>query len=203
VVRIDPDFATVPWVVNILYPEATATFGRASAPCSGRLYVCEGQKSKDFRLPNSMKNDPRLPIHDGKPGLVVLQILSNGKQTMAQLSSTPNARARNVSPHPHSNPLLLTPSARVTSGEPGTSCPRRAAARGSRRRRFRPPRGLRNVTRARVRREFAKAMSTATPKTIGMVAVAAFPAPYEWRASASLAVRGAGNLRTGCGRPGS
>jgi hypothetical protein len=89
VVRIDPDFATVPWVVNILYPEATATFGRASAPCSGRLYVCEGQKSKDFRLPNSMKNDPRLPIHDGKPGLVVLQILSNGKQTMSPPSVHP------------------------------------------------------------------------------------------------------------------
>jgi hypothetical protein len=60
VVRIDPDFATVPGVVDLLYPEVTATFGRASAPCSGRLYVCEGQKSKDFRLPNSMKDDQRL-----------------------------------------------------------------------------------------------------------------------------------------------
>jgi hypothetical protein len=90
VVRLDPDFQSIPEVSNILFPEPTAIFGRKSSPRSGRLYVCDGiNKSIDFRLPNEIKGDARLPLHDGKPGVVVFQILSTGKQTVAPPSLHP------------------------------------------------------------------------------------------------------------------
>jgi Virulence-associated protein E len=89
VVRLDPDFKSIPEVTAMLFPEPTAIFGRETSPRSGRLYVCNGIKSTDFRLPNVMKGDVRLPKHDGKPNVVVFQILSTGKQTMAPPSLHP------------------------------------------------------------------------------------------------------------------
>jgi Family of unknown function (DUF5906)/Bifunctional DNA primase/polymerase, N-terminal len=90
-VRIDPDFTSIAEVTKILFPEPSLVFGRASSPGSGRLFVCPGlRKSKDFRLPSSLKEDHRLPLHDGKPNLTVLQILSTGKQTMAPPSVHPD-----------------------------------------------------------------------------------------------------------------
>jgi predicted P-loop ATPase len=79
-VRLDPDFAAIPDVTDILWPEPTLIYGRASSPRSGRLIICK-VKSKDFNLPASMKDDPRLPLHDGKRSVGVFQILSTGKQT--------------------------------------------------------------------------------------------------------------------------
>jgi len=87
-VRLDPDFEAIPDVTSILFPEPTLTFGRASSPRCGRLYTC-AVKSTDFKLPRSMAGHPGLPRHDGKPGLVVFQILSTGKQTMAPPSVHP------------------------------------------------------------------------------------------------------------------
>ncbi|SIO49708.1 hypothetical protein SAMN05443247_06525 [Bradyrhizobium erythrophlei] len=80
-VRLDPDFPAIPFVTETLFPEPSLRFGRKSSPGSGRLLICD-IKSKDFKLPELMKTDPRLPRHDGKPGLIVFQILSNGKQTV-------------------------------------------------------------------------------------------------------------------------
>jgi len=88
-VRLDPDFPSIPAVRDILFPEPTTTFGRASSSHSGCLFICKGLASKDFELPPSMKNDQRLPPHDGKPGLKVFQILSTGKQTVVPPSVHP------------------------------------------------------------------------------------------------------------------
>jgi hypothetical protein len=87
-VRLDPDYPSVPEVTSILWSKPSACFGRASAPGSGRLYICK-VKSTNFLLPITMKNDPRLPLHDGKPNLVVFQILSTGKQSMVPPSIHP------------------------------------------------------------------------------------------------------------------
>jgi hypothetical protein len=90
-VRLDPDFPSIPSVTEILFPEPTLLSGRKSAPRSGRLYICKGLKSGDFQLPSKgMKDDPRLPLHDGKPSLKVFQILSTGKQHMAPPSIHPD-----------------------------------------------------------------------------------------------------------------
>jgi hypothetical protein len=89
-VRLDPDFPSIPAVVEILFPEPSMTFGRKSSPGSGRLVICE-VKGKDFDLPKSMEADPRLPLHDGKPGLKVFQILSTGKQTVVPPSIHPES----------------------------------------------------------------------------------------------------------------
>jgi predicted P-loop ATPase len=91
IVRLDPDFKVIDQVTDILFPEPTLTSGRKSAPCSGRLYICKGLKSKDFRLPKVMEHDPRLPFHNSEPSLTVLQILSNGKQHMAPPSIHPES----------------------------------------------------------------------------------------------------------------
>jgi hypothetical protein len=80
-VRLDADFPVIPTVAARLFP-VSMTFGRSSSPRSGRLLICKGLKSTDFKLPDSMKDDARLPLHDDKPGLVVFQILSTGKQTV-------------------------------------------------------------------------------------------------------------------------
>jgi hypothetical protein len=82
VVRGDPDFQAIKEVTDILFPEQTAVFGRKSSPRSGRLYTCD-IKTTNFKLPSTMKGDPRLPIHEGKPSVTVFQILSTGAQTMA------------------------------------------------------------------------------------------------------------------------
>ena len=88
-VRLDPDFPGIPAVRHILFSEDTSMFGRASSPHSGRLVICKGLASKDFELPASMKSDRRLPQHNGKPGLVVFEILSTGKQTVVPPSVHP------------------------------------------------------------------------------------------------------------------
>jgi hypothetical protein len=88
VIRLDPDYQSIPDVTSLLFPEPTAIFGRKTSPRSGRLYVCDGLESTDFKLPD-MKGEKRLPIHDGKPNVVVFQILSTGKQTMAPPSLHP------------------------------------------------------------------------------------------------------------------
>ncbi len=91
-VRLDPDFPAIPAVTAILFPEPTLLSGRKSSPRSGRLYICKGLKSKDFELPTKgMKDDPRLPLHDGKPSLKVFQILSTGRQHMAPPSVHPES----------------------------------------------------------------------------------------------------------------
>jgi putative DNA primase/helicase len=90
-VRRDPDYESIPEVTSLLFPGATLTFGRASSPQSGRLYTCD-IKSKDFDLPNSMKADPRLPLHDGKPSLKVFQILSTDRQTVVPPSIHPETK---------------------------------------------------------------------------------------------------------------
>jgi hypothetical protein len=89
VVRVDPDFPAIPEVAAILFPEPTMVFGRKSSPRSGRLYTCRGLKTKNFKLPGTVKDDPRLPLHDGKPCLIVLQLLSTGAQTMVPPSVHP------------------------------------------------------------------------------------------------------------------
>jgi len=73
-VRLDADFPAIPDVIDILFPEPTLMFGRASSPRSGRLVTC-AVKSTNFKLPESVRNDPRLPLHDGKPGVMVFQVL--------------------------------------------------------------------------------------------------------------------------------
>lgn len=91
-VRLDPDFPAIPAVTEILFPEPTLLSGRKSSPRSGRLYICKGIKSRDFLLPSKgMEDDPRLPLHDGKPSRVVFQILSTGKQHMAPPSIHPES----------------------------------------------------------------------------------------------------------------
>ena len=92
IVRLDPDFPAVPAVTEILFPEPTLLSGRKNSPRSGRLYICNGLKSRDFVLPSKgMKDDPRLPLHDGKPSLIVFQLLSTGKQHMAPPSIHPDS----------------------------------------------------------------------------------------------------------------
>jgi hypothetical protein len=89
-VRVDPDFPSVREVAEILFPEPTLMFGRESSPRSGRLYTCPGLEAEDFKLPGSVKDDPRLPQHNGEPCLTVLQLLATGKQTMAPPSVHPD-----------------------------------------------------------------------------------------------------------------
>ena len=89
VVRVDPDFPSVPTAAALLFPEPTLTFGRASSPHSGRLYRSK-IKTTNFKLPNVMEGDARLPLHGGKPALIVLQVLSTGAQTMAPPSLHPD-----------------------------------------------------------------------------------------------------------------
>jgi hypothetical protein len=92
IVRLDPDFSAIPAVTEILFPEPTLLSGRKSSPRSGRLYICNGLKSRDFQLPSKgLKDDPRLPLHNGKPGLTVVQLLSTGKQHMAPPSLHPES----------------------------------------------------------------------------------------------------------------
>jgi hypothetical protein len=81
VVRLDPDFPSIQDVVKILHPEPSMRFGRKSSPGSGRLLICN-IKTTNFKLPDAMKEDPRLPQHQGKPNLTVFQILSTGAQTV-------------------------------------------------------------------------------------------------------------------------
>jgi hypothetical protein len=92
-VRLDPDWLPAPAVTDILFPETTATFERASAPRYGRLFICQEKlgKDKNFTLPKFMKDDDRLPQKsDGKPKLMVYQILTTGQQTMAPPSVHPD-----------------------------------------------------------------------------------------------------------------
>jgi Bifunctional DNA primase/polymerase, N-terminal len=88
-VRLDADFPAIPDVTDVLFPEATMTFGRASSSRSGRLVTCK-IKSTNFKLPESMRGHPRLPLHDGKPGLMVFQIQSTGTQAMVPPSIHPS-----------------------------------------------------------------------------------------------------------------
>ena len=90
-VRLDPDFAAIPAVFNILFPEPTLTFGRASSPQAGRLITC-AVKSTNFKLPESTRDDPRLPLHDGDASVMVFQILSTGTQTLAPPSVHPDCK---------------------------------------------------------------------------------------------------------------
>jgi uncharacterized protein DUF5906 len=91
IVRLDPDWPPVPEITDILFPEPTAIFERASAPRYGRLFKCPGFKTKNFQLPKIMEKDERLPLTaDGTPKLIVYQILSTGAQTMAPPSIHPN-----------------------------------------------------------------------------------------------------------------
>src|SRR5207247_3578437 len=88
-VRLDPDFPSIPEVTDILFPELTATFGRASSPRSGRLITCD-VKPTNFVLPRAMKDHPGLPTHDGKPGLMVFQVMGKGQQAMVPPSIHPD-----------------------------------------------------------------------------------------------------------------
>ena len=90
-VRLDPDFPPIPAVAEILFPEPSLIFGRASSPRSGRLHICKNIKTTNFVLPKAMKDDPRLPLHDGKPNLTVFQILSTGAQTVVPPSVNPDS----------------------------------------------------------------------------------------------------------------
>ena len=90
-VRLDYDFPRVPGVYEELF-SPSLTFGRASSPSGGRLFACEGLKTTNFNLPDSIKGDKRLPLHDGKPNLTVFQILSTGAQTMAPPSIHPDTK---------------------------------------------------------------------------------------------------------------
>ena len=92
-VRLDADFPAIPAVTAILFPEPTLTFGRASSPRGGRLVTCI-TKTKNFVLPNVMENHPRLPLHDGKPGRVVFQIMSTGSQAMVPPSIHPDSKEK-------------------------------------------------------------------------------------------------------------
>jgi hypothetical protein len=87
-IRLDPDFETIPDVTSILFPEPTLMFGRATSTQAGRLIICD-IKSKDFTLPNSTADHHRLPQ---SKGLKVYQILSTGKQTMAPPSIHPDTK---------------------------------------------------------------------------------------------------------------
>ena len=87
-VRLDPDFETIPEVTAILFPETARAFGRATAPRSGRL-VTSDVKTTNFILPKSMAGHPGLPVHDDESSLVVFQILSTGAQTMVPPSVHP------------------------------------------------------------------------------------------------------------------
>ena len=89
-VRLDPDYQAIDAVTQLIFSEPTAMTGRRSSPRSGRFYTCPGLKTTNFKLPNAMKDDPRLPLHDGKPNLVVFQILSTGAQTVAPPSIHPS-----------------------------------------------------------------------------------------------------------------
>jgi Family of unknown function (DUF5906) len=90
-VRLDPDYPALAGGVDLLWPEPTWTYGRKSSPRSGRLYISKA-KSQDFKLPPSMKDDPRLPPgNDGQPSLVVYQVLGTGKQTMVPPSIHPES----------------------------------------------------------------------------------------------------------------
>jgi len=92
-VRLDPDWLPIPEVTDILFPETTATFERAGTPRYGRLFICREElgKDKNFKLPNFMKDDDRLPRTSGdKPKLTVYQILTTGQQTMAPPSVHPD-----------------------------------------------------------------------------------------------------------------
>jgi hypothetical protein len=91
IVRLDPDFPSIPAVTKALFPAPSMRFGRRSSPGSGRLMICDGIKTTNFRFPKIMKDDPRLPIHDGKPGVVVFQILSTGAQVMVPPSIHPES----------------------------------------------------------------------------------------------------------------
>ncbi len=88
-VRLDPDFQTVPAVTAMLFPELTAIMERKSSPRSGRFYICDTKK-KNYQLSDVMAKDPRLPLHDSKPSLMVYQILSSGAQTVAPPSIHPS-----------------------------------------------------------------------------------------------------------------
>ena len=50
-----------------------------------------GTKSTNFKLPDAIKNDQRLPLHSGKPNLIVFQVLSTGKQTVVPPSIHPDS----------------------------------------------------------------------------------------------------------------
>jgi Virulence-associated protein E len=91
VVRLDPDFEAIDAVTDLLFPEPTAVSSRKSSPRSGRFYICHGLKTTNFKLPNAMKDDQRLPLHDGKSNVTVFQILSTGAQTMAPPSIHPES----------------------------------------------------------------------------------------------------------------
>jgi Family of unknown function (DUF5906) len=80
-VRLDPDYPSIPDVTRALFPEPSLKFGRKSSPGSGRLLTCR-IKTMDFNLPEAVEGDPRLPLHNKKPSLIVFQILSTGKQTV-------------------------------------------------------------------------------------------------------------------------
>jgi len=91
IVRLDPDWSAIPDVTDILFPEPTAIFERASALRYGRVFICPGFKGKNFKLPKFMQDDERLPLlPNGKGKVMVYQILSSG-QTMAPPSIHPDA----------------------------------------------------------------------------------------------------------------
>ncbi len=92
-VRLDADFEAIPAVTSLLFPEPTLTFGRATSPRGGRLVTCT-TKTKNFVLPKVMENHPGLPLHDGKPGLVVFQIMSTGSQAMVPPSIHPDSKEK-------------------------------------------------------------------------------------------------------------
>src|SRR5262245_25151616 len=89
IVRLDPDWPVTPEVTDLLFPEPTAIFERAGAPRYRRLFLCSEFKTKNFKLPKFMATDERLPLKDGKPKLMVYQILASG-QTMAPPSIHPD-----------------------------------------------------------------------------------------------------------------
>jgi hypothetical protein len=107
-VRLDPDWQSIPAVTEILWPEPTLTFGRAGAPLSGRLIVSE-LKSQDFTVPSAMKDHAGMPRDaDGKPKMKVFQILAGGKQTMAPPSIHPD-NGELVEWQVEGNPVQLDP----------------------------------------------------------------------------------------------
>jgi hypothetical protein len=106
-VRLDPDFQAIDAVTDALFPEPTAITGRRSSPRSGRFYVSEGIDTTNFRLPNAMRDDPRLPLHDGKRGTIVYQILGTGAQTVVPPSIHPASREEVVWVNSETKPKVL------------------------------------------------------------------------------------------------
>ena len=148
-------------MTSVLFPEPTLTFGRATSSRSGRLYTC-AVKSTDFRLPKSMAGHPGLPRHDGDPALVVFQILSTGKQTMAPPSI-----------HPVNGEEIVWQSKASPAAVEAPELMRRVGVESFLMavRQFWPPRGSRNEAAMALARVLLEALETHHPDDAGRCSV--------------------------------